>query len=265
MGRFAQYQTFREFSALTVGAYGKTLARYDDWLPVPILEATPDHIRGWIESLDVRPSARADYLGRISAFYSWAQDEELIVKNPARRVPKPKVPRRKPRPISETDLEKGLADATDVRLHLWLLLGAKAGLRCMEIAGLRAEWIIFDDERTKIRVIGKGDKERDVPIGAELVEALIVYGIPARGRLFDAFDGGPVPPHKVSHDIAQHFQALGIRATAHMLRHRFGTRLLRNTKNLRLVQEMMGHSDPSTTAGYTEIDDDDADCVIDAV
>lgn len=266
-----EYETHlqaRAFSPRTIRSYRETLRRYSKYLhPTPILEADHLQLRAWIAGMgDTTPKTRASYIDRVSAFYAWAVRETLIDSNPADRVYRPKLSPRKPRPISEEDLEKALANAPDARMYLWLVLAAKAGLRCIEIANLRADWILDGAEPT-LRIIGKGDKEREVPLHPDVMEALTAYGIPPKGPLFPTtWSSSPtMPPSTVSKFIAEYLHDLGIHATAHQLRHRFATRLYQSTRDLLLTQRMLGHSSPTTTAIYADIGKDAVRSVLDAV
>jgi integrase len=99
----------------------------------------------------------------------------------------------------------------------------------------------------------KGRRQRVVGLHPLCVDALGEWGIPDIGHLFTRADGGPLWPSQVSGFVARFFDRLHIDATAHHLRHRFGTRLYAQTKDIRLVQEAMGHASSATTDGYTKV------------
>lgn len=158
-----------------------------------------------------------------------------------------------PRPISEPDLAVAI-DQADRLMAAWLTLAAYAGLRCAEIAGLVRSDVIEADHL--LRIMGKGRKERLVPMGDKVAAALDAYGLPRRGPVFTRPRGSAYPPAMVSREIAIYLESRGIDATAHQLRHRFGTRAYRASRDLRLVQELMGHGSPVVTAGYAAWDQD---------
>jgi integrase/recombinase XerC len=123
------------------------------------------------------------------------------------------------------------------------------------VAGLRRENIL-DGARPPVLIVAvgatKGRTERVVPLSAFACGELAAARLPAAGYAFTRRDGqrGPNAPWLVSRLAGEHFRDLGIAATLHMCRHRFGTQLYQATHDLRLVQELMGHASPRTTAGY---------------
>ena len=123
-----------------------------------------------------------------------------------------------------------------------LHLAAFAGLRCAEIAALRSEDINGD----MMLVNGKGGKQRVVPVHPLIHAALRAVHAPAYGSIFDML------PWQVSHAIRGHLTACGISASAHQLRHWFATTAYEQSgHDLRMVQDLLGHSSPTTTAVYT--------------
>jgi site-specific recombinase XerD len=220
-------------------------------LGVPVDTATEEQLTVWAAALVARvsPAARGDYLAHATEFYRWLVRERLRDDDPTIRLVRPRLRQRLPRPIAEVDLARALVDAPD-RIRPWLLLAALAGLRCCEVAPLRREDIRDDLDPPAIHVIeGKGGKSRIVPlhpaIAAELTQ------LPAHGWLFPHPNRqGHIEAATVSHAVSDYLQSLNIAATMHQLRHHFGTALYRQSHDLRLTQELLGHSDPRTTAGY---------------
>lgn len=259
IARYRAHQQFQDFSELTINAYQRVLRRFDAWLePRTVLDATTDDVIGWLVACNVAPSARSDYLSRLSAFYQWALDEELVVKNPCRRVPRPRLTPDLPHPITEEGLAVALASAGP-QMRCYLLLGAKAGFRCKEIAGLCVEDLRAGDPAMLFVSCPKGRRTRSVPLHPEIHEALRAYGLPSSGRVF--VTNSP----KVSREVSAFLHGVGVEATAHALRHRYATVLYQATRDLRLVQELMGHSSPATTAIYTKIDPAQAASVVAAL
>ena len=220
-------------------------------LGVPIERATEEQLTAWSAALvqRVAPSTRGDYLAHAREFYRWMLRERLRDDDPSIRLVRPRLRPGLPRPISEADLAKAMVDAPD-RIRPWLLLGALAGLRCCEIASLRREDVRDDLDPPAIHVVeGKGGKSRIVPLHPSIAVELV--HLPARGWLFPHWDGpGHIKSHNVTHGVARYFRSKGITATMHQLRHHFGTSLYRQSRDLRLTQELLGHADPRTTAGY---------------
>ncbi len=151
------------------------------------------------------------------------------------------------------------------------MLAGWCGLRAKEIAYLRRENIL-DTWRPPVLLIAadatKGRRERIVPICKfALAEIRTAGTLAGAGYVFRRADGqaGPNHPAVISHVSNEYLADCGIPATLHQLRHRFGTEAYRLTKDLRRVQEWMGHADPATTALYTEIIQDDDAELLDAL
>lgn len=187
------------------------------------------------------PTTRHAYRSDLRAFYSWATERGHTDSDPTSALHAIKVPHGLPRPLNVDDLQGAIAAATgDVRLML--MLGAYAGLRRMEIAALDA-----DDVRDGLLVVrgGKGGKDRVVPLHPALAAALA----DRTGPVFPTHS-----PESVGRLIARHLRACGINATAHQLRHTFGTELARvSGGDVLVVGEVMGHSSATTTLGYTRL------------
>ena len=224
--------------------------------PLPLFDAQKHHVNSWIDSVrgsngqPAAPRTRYIYLSILGCFYKWAILEELTDHNPTDRIKRPKQRRYLPRPMPSSDFEVAMA-AAGPRMRAWLCLGALAGLRCMEIAGLdRAD--VLDGHQPPILVIrGKGGKDRTVPLHPMVLMALQDVGLPAAGPLFTKRSGRRYSPQAVSSELNTYLHGLGITAVAHQLRHKFGTDIYRESdSDLRLTQELMGHESPATTAKY---------------
>jgi site-specific recombinase XerC len=236
--------------------------------PVKLLDATPDHLMSWRRSLDGKAAATvAVYVSHISEFYFFAMKHHLTRGDPAEGIPVPKVPRRLPRPIGEEALMHCLVHASP-RARIWLVLAGWAGLRAKEVALLRGEnvWLAADPPVILVTSDAtKGIRERTVPVSSFVAAELRLAGLPATGPCFRKADGGPVPPNLVSRVCNRHLHELGIADTYHALRHRFGTGVYRASHDLRAVQELLGHSSPSTTAGYAAWDRTEAAEAVEAL
>lgn len=219
-------------------------------LPVELIEATADHLDTWQASLTVAVSSVHTYTNHVVAFYRWCQESGHRDDNPAEYLPRPRLPYRLPRPIPERDLRLAFKCATG-DMVVWLALAGWCGLRAGEIARLRGEDVISEGGTMLLHVDGKGGKERIVPVPKE-VEPLI-RRVHKRGRLFLRPSGSPATPDYVSHVASEFLHGIGLPYTLHQLRHRFGTELYRVCKDIRQVQEVMGHASPSTTAGYVAV------------
>ncbi|AGL13905.1 tyrosine-type recombinase/integrase [Actinoplanes sp. N902-109] len=226
----------------------KTLRRMDRELPCGLEMATGQEIEAWVFRDEWSDNTLATYFGHAKAFFVWATASTAprLSFNPMETLLPPDSPRGLPRPVTDSQLEHILTAAIEP-YRTWSLLAAYEGLRCMEISGLQREHITED----RLRVVaGKGGKEGYVPTHPLVWEA--VEPLP-RGPIAWTIRGAHASPDYVSIRTACYFRRkLGLPGVGlHMLRHWFGTNLMRQTKNLRTVQEMMRHASPNTTAVYT--------------
>ncbi len=256
LARYLQHLRRRQLSDATVSAYSYQLRSYSR--AADPFTATAEDIEAWLDSCRLGSWSRRYYISSVTGLHRWMSAHGLRIDDPTVRVAHPKTHRRLPRPIPTGDLARAMAPA-DARMRLWLCLAAYGGLRCCEIAGLRAEDLTLDSDPPVITLrVTKGKKPRVVPISDAVSSALKAYGPPPRGWLFWTEDGTPMEPREVSKEINTYLAAQGIEATAHQLRHFFGTELYRSTRDLRLVGDLMGHADISTTAGYVALVPDEA-------
>jgi integrase/recombinase XerC/integrase/recombinase XerD len=141
------------------------------------------------------------------------------------------------------------------------VLAAGAGARACEIAALERGDIRNAAIKPVIQLTGKGDKSRIVPLTPWVWGELQSHGLPKRGVMFRRYDGKPGPNRAdlISHLTSEFFDSIGVDATIHMCRHRYATVALNSCGGkLRVVQELLGHADPATTAVYTAYMDEDA-------
>lgn len=215
----------------------------------PLLALTREDIEAWLDARrNVTPRTRYAYISHLAAFFTWAIREDLATTDPTVKIPRPKVHVGLPRPIATEDLRIAIDQCPTDELRAMLKLAAYEGMRCLEIAGLQAVDVLDSHDPPLILIHGKGGKERLVPLHPKAFAALRAHGIPNHGHVF-----GPYPAWKVSTMIRDHLHACGIRASAHQLRHWFGTTTyVESGGDLRMVQDLLGHSSPSTTAIYTK-------------
>jgi len=265
-------------SVHTLRAYGDDLARF--------LAFQQEHLGGHVDAralsrlsaADIRAfitRRRADGLGprgvqralaAVRSFFRYLA-REGIADNPApRAIRSQRIPRTLPRPLSEKDSARAIEEAgahdiewlaaRDAAL-LTLLYGC--GLRISEALGLRRKDVPFG---ASLNIVGKGRKERIVPVLPAVREAIDLYAemIPYSGApdapLFLSRRGKPMSAREAQALMQRLRGRLGLseRATPHALRHSFATHLLAGGGDLRAVQELLGHASLSTTQTYTEID-----------
>lgn len=216
-------------------------------MAVSLLDATEDDLVEFMAAqTQLRAESRKSFLASLRSFYRWALTRGLVDVDPTTGVRPVKAPQGVPHPIPERELRQALL-AADHEQTLMLRLGAYAGLRRAEIAAVHAH----DVQGNALIVLGKGDKVRRVPIHPVLREAL-------DGLTGWAFPSTARPGKHVTADyVADRLsRCLPSPWTAHSLRHRFATAAYNATKDLRAVQQLLGHARPETTARYTLVGDD---------
>lgn len=242
----------RDLASTHIRCRQRTVERLTDHLGRDALSATADDIRDYLAAIP-RGTPRSRYAehSNLACYFRWAVLHGHLDSDPTAKIPRPRLSRLLPRPISEADLHVAI-DNADGRIRLWLVLAAYEGLRACEIAALdRAD--VLDHAQVPVLIAhGKGRKDRVVPLGQRALDELALYGMPSRGPLFPRLDGrpGPTSPHRVSIVANNYLHGLGISDTLHALRHRFATRTYQSTTDILVVAELLGHADPKSTAGY---------------
>lgn len=219
-----------------------------------------EQLAEWMATRGWKPNTLRSYRGSFRAFYSFALAVGIVTRSPAHLLPPVNVPRGAPRPTPETIYRQALLDA-DERSALMVQLAAHCGLRRAEIAGLRRADVVQDlDGGWSVRVRGKGGHVRLVPLPGDLPRALVEWGTPderSTGWVFPGRCGGhgpvsgkPLTPAHVGKLVSG---LLPEGWTCHTLRHRCATVAYASTRDLRAVQELLGHAKPETTALYTRV------------
>lgn len=267
----------RALSPNTVAAYVADVEQFMQWCGVAPQDVTHEDILDYFEQrrvskegaakgerLDKRSQSRV--LSSLKSFFRWMQMEGMVQANPCDKVEFPKVGRKLPQVLSVAEVEailesvdtgswRGLRD----RAVLEVLYGC--GLRVSEASGLLMSNLYLGDGF--IRVRGKGDKERLVPIGEMAVQALEQYLAERPSHLGSDSDlvfinskGGALSRVSIFKLIKAQAIAAGVNKTIspHSLRHSFATHMVENGADLRLVQEMLGHESILTTEIYTHLD-----------
>lgn len=249
---------------------GRALIRLRKSLGIDLFTASPENLDKWRDDIGHRMSDQGIIceVSHVRQFYEWAVENGRCPVNPAMRLPVPQLGRRLPRPISEADLLAAV-DCAPPRVRPMLILAAWAGLRAKEIALLRRPNVLETARPPSLLIAAdatKGRSERIVPM-SEFVLIELLPVLPSGGWVFPRFDGrrGPNHPARVSKICNQHLADCGIAATLHQLRHRFGTEAYAASRDLRVVQELMGHASPVTTAGYAAVNQADAIAAVGAI
>ena len=256
----------------TIDSYRRDLSDASAAIEHPLVSATSEELERYLAGLRARGLSPATIARRLAALRAFFRHQQLLgtrADNPAAEVAQPRRIRTLPRTLSASEAER-LIDAaagTTPRAHrdaalVELLYGA--GLRVSEAVGLEKNGV--DLEERLVRCVGKGDKERIVPIGRQAAAALRRYlsrGRPYldrrhRPELFLNARGGPLTRAGVFLILRQLAAKAGLepeRIHPHLLRHSFATHLLEGGADLRSVQELLGHANLSTTELYTHVTD----------
>lgn len=221
-----------------------------------------------LKDLGLEPSSIARNVAAIRTYFRFLLGENLVVADPSERIDTPKGWKKLPDVLSVDEVGT-LMEAPDLSRPLaWrdramLEFAYASGVRVSELTDLRLRNLHLDEEFAS--VLGKGGKERLVPIGRRAVGAMAIYLRETRprldrgksdGRVFLNARGGPLTRMGVWKILRQHVESAGIEkhVSPHTLRHSFATHLLEGGADLVAVQEMLGHADISTTQIYTHVD-----------
>ena len=262
-------------AASSLASYRRDLTTWSVWLErhahKSLLTAERTDVEAFLAAQFQKKAKIASINRRLSTlrrFYRLHAAQATIGADPTLRVKSPKLPRSLPRNLSE-DQVAALLGAPDTRTPLGMRDRAMletlyaTGLRVSELVGLKLSQVSLD--MGVVRVLGKGNKERLVPLGEEAIDWLKRYCATARTELggdakaeavFVTARRGPMTRQAFWQLIKRHAATAGIARTAlspHTLRHAFATHLLNHGADLRVVQLLLGHSDITTTTIYTHV------------
>ncbi len=258
--RHLEHLRLRGLRRSTIYNRTRALARLTAYLDGPILYATEEQLRRWqlARTDEITPAARGIELSHAREFYRWAHRERLIQEDPTVRLAMPRQPRRVPRPMTEGTLAHAML-AAEPETAAIIGLAAFAGLRAIEIAQLDWSEVSLTDDPPMLRIVdGKGGHGRLVPIAPALLDLLDALPGTRRGPVIRRIDGGAGPnePHRISARANTFLHSVGIPETLHQARHRFATATYRACRDIRAVQDLLGHRSPLTTAGYASASPD---------
>lgn len=256
----------------SIRAYGRDLERFTRWCREQQLEQPaqidPLHLRSYTAGLaraGMDPRSIQRHLSALRRFFAYLLDDGRIGSNPADALKAPRVRRKLPRTLDPDQvlqlLEIQGRAPLDLRDRALLELCYSSGLRVSELADAR--WQRLDPAEGLIRVIGKGDKERIVPVGRHALAALARWRDcardlpqPERDWIFTTLKGKPLGVRAIQKRIAQRARSQGLdcHVHPHQLRHSFASHILESSGDLRAVQELLGHANLSTTQIYTHLD-----------
>jgi len=284
LDRAFRIEQFRDYLGLEAGGsrhtvenYARDVRRFAEWAGArgrrePQAITAPD-VRAFVYALKDLGLATATIRRQISAlrsYYRFLVGEGHAVRDPTERIETPKGWRTLPTVLSVSEVERLIAAPAGegplpLRDRALLELGYATGARVSELVGLSLQDLLYEDGL--VRVLGKGSKQRLVPLGRRALGQVALYVRESRaaldrgrnrGRLFLNARGTPLSRVGAWGIIKQAAARAGLtkRVTPHTLRHTFATHLLEGGADLRAVQEMLGHADLSTTQIYTHVDRD---------
>lgn len=267
-------ETRRRFSPRTIDTYRKSL---DKFLALvgeeALLESFSEmQVKSFVWNLKMRqklsPTSICEHLAALKSFGKYLVRSSILETNPTENIPMPKRPKRLVAFLGQKDLaeekfpeiENPTLPQVRARVLLELIYGS--GLRISECQSLT--WDRLREKERLVRVLGKGNKERIVPITDSLVERLGLFKaklteaghlVSATGFVFVSEDGKPYSIRTLRNDIQSLLRDIGWegKASPHVLRHSFATHLLENGAEIMSVKEMLGHSSISTTQIYTHV------------
>jgi len=270
IGLYLEYlEVERGLSNNTIDAYRRDLAAFSDFFveigTEDFSEIKRNHINLYIKHLHDKKYATTSVTRIIASLrgcFTWLAANEIITHNPALSIEQPKIPKRLPKVLTIQEIEKILNNNLTVTEKAIVELLYAAGLRVSELTELTLQNI--DIKSRYIRCTGKGEKERIVPIGNKAEIALNKY-LKEREYILKKYnscskfvfinnDGRKMTRqdiYTIIHKLGD--TTINKSISPHIFRHSFATHLLENGADLRVVQELLGHSDVSTTQLYTHV------------
>jgi len=272
---FLHYLQFeKRYSQHTLRAYQTDLTDFFDFLHtdfsgLPLSRADHTHIRSWLVVLKNKQGNTARTLNRkissLRAFFRFAVKTGMVPQSPMTKVAAPKTEKRLPQFVAEGDMERlfdpqNFTDDWDGHTdRLLLLLLYQCGLRLSEVIGLKTASV--DRGNSTLKVLGKGNKERILPINKALIEEIDAYQSKKQMSIEALFSdnllvsakGKPLLPRNVYARVKKYLDAVTTidKRSPHVLRHTFATHLTNNGADLNAVKELLGHSSLAATQVYT--------------
>lgn len=264
IGEYLEYLELEKgLSQNTIDAYRRDLSDFAQNVE-DIHSINRMNINAYVRTLRERKLAPTSVIRKVASlrgFFKWATSSGILEKNPAATLEQPKTPQRLPKVVSVKEIDEMLHNNLTPLEHVMMELLYSCGLRVSELVNLKLNDI--DLSSKYIRCFGKGSKERIIPIG-EQAKAMLQEYFPTRNLLVKKYNlttknllikdnGHLVTRQDVYNFIHAQGKLIHKNISPHTLRHSFATHLLENGADLRVVQELLGHSDVSTTQLYTHI------------
>lgn len=256
----------RAYSDNTVGAYMNDLNKYEEFLKKDILKSDTEDLEKYLKYIkNLESTTVAHKITSIKSYFNYNIKRGLVSVNPADKVSRPKLTKHLPEYLTEEEVGKLLdvevKSPYDYRNKTILELLYSSGIRISELVNIKTP--NYDSEECLIRIMGKGSKERIVPLGDYAVNIMNDYMNNYRplinkkhtDYLFINNRGDKISRQFIFKVIKKEALKKGIKKdiSPHTLRHTFATHLLKNGADLRIIQELLGHENISTTQIYTHV------------
>lgn len=243
------WQEAQGLSERTIEDRAALVRRFVEFAHEEPLAFTAGSITRYVGRPGLKPRTRWLYRQHLQAFSDFLVRTHQRETSPLVDVPEVRKPTGTPRPIETAELAAVL-ERVQGPARMMILLAAYAGLRVHEIAKVRGRDL--DRRAGVLDVVGKGGKGRLLPAHAVILQEAAGYP-EGTAFWFPHPDGGPVSRQAVAQQITRALRAAGVHATSHQLRHTFATMLLEQGADIRVVQELMGHSSLQSTQIYTRV------------
>ena len=256
----------RAYSDNTVGAYMNDLNKYEEFLKKDILESDTEDLERYLKYIkNLESTTVAHKITSIKSYFNYNIKRGIVSVNPADKVSRPKLTKHLPEYLTEEEVGKLLdvevKSPYDYRNKTILELLYSSGIRISELVNIKTP--NYDSEECLIRIMGKGSKERIVPLGDYAINIMNDYMNNYRPLInkkhtdyvFVNNRGDKISRQFIFKVIKKEALKKGIKKdfSPHTLRHTFATHLLKNGADLRIIQELLGHENISTTQIYTHV------------
>ena len=256
----------RAYSDNTVGAYMNDLNKYEEFLKKDILESNTEDLERYLKYIkNLESTTVAHKITSIKSYFNYNIKRGIVSVNPADKVSRPKLTKHLPEYLTEEEVGKLLdvevKSPYDYRNKTILELLYSSGIRISELVNIKTP--NYDSEECLIRIMGKGSKERIVPLGDYAINIMNDYMNNYRPLInkkhtdyvFVNNRGDKISRQFIFKVIKKEALKKGIKKdiSPHTLRHTFATHLLKNGADLRIIQELLGHENISTTQIYTHV------------
>ena len=270
INKYLEYLQFERYLSInTINSYKNDLISYYEFFNEDLLNVKESDARKYIHSLiNLNPRSIAHQITVLNSFYDFLINDNIIKNNPFENIKSPKLPSKLPNYLEEEEINNllniNLLTPYDYRNKAMFETLYATGLRVSELINLKFNDIDIDN--AFIRVEGKGSKERIVPLSDLAIKYLTLYINNYRPTILKGTDSTylfisnaikPISRQGFYKIIKEEAKKSGINKeiSPHVLRHSFATHLLNHGADLRVIQELLGHSDISTTQIYTHIID----------